>query len=36
LAYTDAQTHREAGQGGFEIRTFLSVSAATVARVSVV
>jgi 2,3-dihydroxyphenylpropionate 1,2-dioxygenase len=29
LGYTDAQTHREAGQGGFEIRTFLSVAAAT-------
>ena len=29
LAYTDAQTLRDAGQGGFEIRTFIAVSAAT-------
>ena len=28
LAYTDEETYREAGQGGFEIRTFLSVAAA--------
>jgi len=28
LAYTDADTYREAGQGGFEIRTFISVAAA--------
>lgn len=28
LAYTDEQTYRDAGQGGFEIRTFLSVAAA--------
>ncbi len=28
LAYTDEATYREAGQGGFEIRTFLSVAAA--------
>jgi 2,3-dihydroxyphenylpropionate 1,2-dioxygenase len=27
-SYTDAQTYREAGQGGFEIRTFLSIAAA--------
>ncbi len=29
LAYTDEQTWREAGQGGFEIRTFIAVAAAT-------
>jgi len=29
LDYTDEQTYREAGQGGFEIRTFIAVSAAT-------
>ena len=28
LAYTDADTYRDAGQGGFEIRTFISVAAA--------
>ena len=28
LGYTDEATYREAGQGGFEIRTFLSVAAA--------
>ncbi len=28
LAYTDADTYREAGQGGFEIRTFISIAAA--------
>lgn len=28
LSYTDEQTYRDAGQGGFEIRTFLSVAAA--------
>jgi 2,3-dihydroxyphenylpropionate 1,2-dioxygenase len=28
LSYTDAETYREAGQGGFEIRTFISVAAA--------
>ncbi|MEP7242752.1 MAG: extradiol ring-cleavage dioxygenase [Gammaproteobacteria bacterium] len=28
LAYTDADTWREAGQGGFEIRTFIAVSGA--------
>ena len=29
LAYTDEETHREAGQGGFEIRTFITVAGAT-------
>jgi len=29
LAYTDEQTYRDAGQGGFEIRTFISVAGAT-------
>ena len=29
LAYTDADTHRDAGQGGFEIRTFITVAGAT-------
>jgi len=28
LSYTDAETYKEAGQGGFEIRTFISVAAA--------
>lgn len=28
LSYSDAETYREAGQGGFEIRTFISVAAA--------
>jgi aromatic ring-opening dioxygenase catalytic subunit (LigB family) len=28
LSYTDADTYRDAGQGGFEIRTFISVAAA--------
>lgn len=28
LSYTDAQTYREGGQGGFEIRTFISIAAA--------
>jgi len=28
LSYTDEATYREAGQGGFEIRTFISVAAA--------
>ncbi len=28
LAYTDADTYRDAGQGGFEIRTFIAVAAA--------
>jgi len=26
LSYTDADTYREAGQGGFEIRTFIAIS----------
>jgi 2,3-dihydroxyphenylpropionate 1,2-dioxygenase len=29
LSYSDEQTFREAGQGGFEIRTFLTVAGAT-------
>jgi aromatic ring-opening dioxygenase catalytic subunit (LigB family) len=29
LAYTDDETWREAGQGGFEIRTFIAISGAT-------
>jgi 2,3-dihydroxyphenylpropionate 1,2-dioxygenase len=29
LAYTDADTHREAGQGGFEIRTFIALAGCT-------
>ena len=28
LDYTDASTYRDAGQGGFEIRTFIAVAAA--------
>ena len=28
LSYSDAETYRDAGQGGFEIRTFISVAAA--------
>jgi aromatic ring-opening dioxygenase catalytic subunit (LigB family) len=28
LSYSDLETYREAGQGGFEIRTFISVAAA--------
>ena len=28
LAYTDAETYRDAGQGGFEIRTFISIAGA--------
>lgn len=28
LSYTDEETYREAGQGGFEIRTFLTIAAA--------
>lgn len=28
LSYTDEETYRDAGQGGFEIRTFLTVAAA--------
>mgnify|MGYP000240499417 CR=1 FL=1 len=27
LAYTDAETYRDAGQGGFEIRTFIAAAA---------
>lgn len=29
LAYTDEEVYREAGHGGFEIRTFVAVAAAT-------
>jgi len=29
LAYTDTETYREAGQGGFEIRTFIALSGCT-------
>lgn len=29
LSYTDAETFRDAGQGGFEIRTFIAVAGAT-------
>ncbi|NQV55613.1 MAG: extradiol ring-cleavage dioxygenase [Rhodospirillales bacterium] len=29
IAYTDAETYRDAGQGGFEIRTFVAVAGAT-------
>jgi aromatic ring-opening dioxygenase catalytic subunit (LigB family) len=29
LAYTDAETYREAGQGGFEIRTFTALAGCT-------
>ncbi|MBN1239868.1 MAG: extradiol ring-cleavage dioxygenase [Gammaproteobacteria bacterium] len=29
IAYTDAETFRDAGQGGFEIRTFITVAGAT-------
>ena len=28
LSYNDEDTYREAGQGGFEIRTFISLAAA--------
>jgi hypothetical protein len=28
LSYTDEATYRDAGQGGFEIRTFIAVAAA--------
>ncbi len=28
LAYTDAEIYRDAGQGGFEVRTFISIAAA--------
>ncbi len=29
LSYTDAETHQDAGQGGFEIRTFITLAGAT-------
>ena len=29
LSYTDEETYRDAGQGGFEIRTFIAVAGAT-------
>ena len=29
LSYTDEDTYRDAGQGGFEIRTFVAISGAT-------
>lgn len=32
LSYADADTYRDAGQGGFEIRTFISVAAAAKGR----
>ena len=32
LSYTDESTYRDAGQGGFEIRTFISVAAAAQGR----
>jgi 2,3-dihydroxyphenylpropionate 1,2-dioxygenase len=32
LSYTDEQTYAEAGQGGFEIRTFISIAAAAKGR----
>lgn len=35
LSYTDEATYRDAGQGGFEIRTFISVAAAARGRGSV-
>jgi 2,3-dihydroxyphenylpropionate 1,2-dioxygenase len=28
LSYSDEQTYREAGQGGFEIRTYIAAAAA--------
>ena len=28
VAYTDAETYRDGGQGGFEIRTFIAVAGA--------
>jgi hypothetical protein len=28
LAYSDAETYRDAGQGGFEIRTYIAAAAA--------
>jgi aromatic ring-opening dioxygenase catalytic subunit (LigB family) len=35
LSYSDAETYRDAGQGGFEIRTFISIAAAARGRGSV-
>jgi 2,3-dihydroxyphenylpropionate 1,2-dioxygenase len=32
LSYTDEATYRDAGQGGFEIRTFIAVAAAAAGR----
>ena len=32
LAYSDEATYREAGQGGFEIRTFIATAAAARSR----
>lgn len=32
LSYSDQETYREAGQGGFEIRTFISIAAAAKGR----
>jgi len=32
LSYTDEATYRDAGQGGFEIRTFISIAAAAQGR----
>ena len=32
LSYSDAETYRDAGQGGFEIRTFIAVAAAAKGR----
>ncbi len=32
LSYSDAETYRDAGQGGFEIRTFISIAAAAKGR----
>ena len=32
LSYSDAETYRDAGQGGFEIRTFISIAAAAAGR----
>jgi aromatic ring-opening dioxygenase catalytic subunit (LigB family) len=32
LSYSDAQTYRDAGQGGFEIRTFIALAAAAQGR----
>jgi aromatic ring-opening dioxygenase catalytic subunit (LigB family) len=35
LSYSDAETYRDGGQGGFEIRTFISIAAAARGRGSV-